>query len=121
MKHALIIDADDRVGDRIEDMLAELGFRSFERAWSEEQALAAARRHRPDLVIVGERLEAGCPFGAARRICAAQNIPALLAMQCGAAVPARPGDATLRGPFPLGEAARAVAEAQRALPELTAA
>ena len=111
MKHALIIDRDGEVSRTIEERLLALGFRSFEHAWSEDAAVAAAARKRPDLVVIGEQLEAGSPFSAARRICADEDIPAIFAARQNAC-PAPPPDASLSGPFPLREIGRAVREAE---------
>ena len=118
MKHALIIERDGDVSRAIEDRLLPLGFQLFERAWTEDSAVAAVERKRPDLVVVGQQLDSGCPFNAARRICAGHNMPLLLAAPAGAAMRALPLDARLSGPFPIGQAEQAVREAQRASPGL---
>ena len=92
MKHALIISNDDAAARLLEDRLAHAGFDSFERAWSEDSALILAEQRRPDLVVVGERLDRGCPFKAARSICSAHDIPALFAATPGDVLPALPPD-----------------------------
>jgi hypothetical protein len=113
MPHALIIGNDGAVSRTIEQALAAIGFDSFERAWSEAGAVAAAERRVPDLVVVGEALDQGCPIGAARSISGAHGVPVLMAAR--PALPRRPlpADARLSGPFPVRALAEAVHEAGR--------
>ena len=75
--------------------------------------MEAAARRLPDLVVIGETLDAGCPYSAARRICAARDIPVLVAARRGAHRPIPPADASLAGPFMLREIGHAVAEAEQ--------
>ena len=120
MKHALIVERDGEVSRAIEDRLSALGFQSFERAWTEEEAVAAAARHVPDLLVVGSRLDAGSPVSAARRIDAAYDVPMLLAAPAAATPRALPADARLEGPFALGRISEAVRKAAHAQPSLAA-
>lgn len=120
MKHVLIIEKDGEVSLAVEEKLAALGACSFERTWSESQAVAAADRRPPDLVVIGT-VNRGCPFNAARRICGAYGVPALLARPVGMTDPPPPSDATLTGPFPLSAMAWAVREAERPATGLAAA
>lgn len=53
MRHALIIDAAMMLSRSFEDLLVTLGFTSLEHCWNAEQAAAAARRHFPELVVLG--------------------------------------------------------------------
>nr|MCU0949456.1 hypothetical protein [Porphyrobacter sp.] len=55
-----------------------LGFASFDHTWSEQQALAAARLHRPDIIVIGDDIEVGCALRAARIISADGTIPVLM-------------------------------------------
>lgn len=100
MSHALIIDDNMIVSRAIEQSLTTLGFTSFDRAWTEEQAVTAAMDRPPDLVIIGDSIEVGSSVNAARRISAGHEVPVL--MVTGDSFRARDGipkDATLEGPF----------------------
>jgi len=55
-----------------------LGFSSFDHTWTEQQALAAARRRRPDIIVIGDDIEMGCAMRAARLISANGTIPVLM-------------------------------------------
>ena len=110
MKHALIIEDDPRVSNALEDRLIHLGFRSFEKSWTEEDGVAAAARRRPDLVVVGESLASGSPINAARRIARNADVPILLVTdRLHQRLPALPAGARLEGPHPLDELASAIA------------
>lgn len=109
MSHALILDDNMIVSRAIEDRLLSLGFNSFDHAWTEEQAVAAARHHLPDLVVLGDSIMAGSAFSAARRIVHHRSVPVLM-------VTADPGhlhrddsgDVSFDGPFLLNEIEAAV-------------
>lgn len=79
MNHALIIEDNMIVGHAIEEQLVQAGFRSFNHAWTEAQALGYAERHAPDLVVVGDGLEEGSAMEVACAIGSKRNIPVLLA------------------------------------------
>lgn len=68
MSHALIIEDNMIVGHAIEQHLVQAGFRSFDHAWTERQAMDFAQRHRPDLVVIGDGLEQGSTMDIARNI-----------------------------------------------------
>lgn len=110
MQHALIISDDSALSTAMEDRLLALGFRSFERSWSEEDAVGAARQRRPDLIVVGDCLATGSAIQAAARINEEQpGIPALLATARIAAVLRElPDGVKLNGPYPPEAAAVAV-------------
>ncbi len=78
MNHALIIDDNLIVSRAIQDCLEGLGFTSFDHTWTEEQAVAAANRRAPNLVIIGDEVEAGSALGAARRISSEMAVPVLM-------------------------------------------
>ena len=78
MPHALIIDDNMIVSRAIQQRLETLGFTSFDRTWSEEQAVAAADRHPPDLVVVGDNLETGSALAAAERVSHVHDAPVLM-------------------------------------------
>lgn len=112
MKHALIIEDNMVVGKALEERLAALGFRSFDHAWTEDDAVASARARRPDLVLVGDDVERGSGIEAARRICSERHVPVLLVT--GDSLRARrelPEGASLSGPFLLRDLDEAVGSA----------
>lgn len=78
MPHALIIDDNMIVSRAIQQRLETLGFTSFDRTWSEKQAVAAADRHPPDLIVVGDNLETGSALAAAERVSHAHHAPVLM-------------------------------------------
>ncbi len=78
MPHALIIDENIAIRRAIQHYLSGLGFGSFDHTWTEHQALAAASRHRPDIIVIGDDIEAGCAMRAAQVIAADGAIPVLM-------------------------------------------
>lgn len=78
MNHALIIDDNMIVSRAIQNRLEGFGFTSFDHTWTEEQAVAAASRRAPSLVIIGDEVEAGSALGAARRISSELAVPVLM-------------------------------------------
>jgi len=113
MSHALIIDDNLLVSQVLEDRLAPLGFETFDHTWTEEQAVAAAQRRVPDLVVVGDAVEAGCAVNAARRISAAYEVPVLMVTADAARARARLTESTaVDGPFALNEISAAISRAR---------
>lgn len=108
MRHALIVEQDLAVGDAFEDALTRLGFRSFERAWTESAAIAAADRRTPDLVLVGSLLQ-GSPLRTAERIGRDREAPVILARRKGETI-ALPGGCAAVGPFAPARLRDALAE-----------
>ena len=110
MRHALIISANADLASVIEDRLLAIGFRAFERSWTEDGAVDAARQRPPDLIVVGDCIEAGSPLQAAGRINEEQpDIPVLLATTCLPKVLRElPQGASLSGSYSPDEAALAV-------------
>ena len=78
MSHALIIDDNIVVTTVIKGRLAPLGFSSFECVWTEDQAIAAAAQRVPDLIVVGDHVEAGSAIRAARQISETLSVPVLM-------------------------------------------
>ena len=77
MCHALIVN-DNRVISRgIQDQLQACGFDSFDHTWSERQALEAAARHSPDLVVIGGAIAGGSPLEVARKVASEAYAPVL--------------------------------------------
>ena len=73
--HALIIEDEPITAMLIEDELRALGYASVDFAVTEAEAVAAARRRRPDLVTADVRLPEGCGIAAVETICDGQRIP----------------------------------------------
>lgn len=109
MTHALIIDDNMIVSRAIEQRLTELGFRSFDHAWTEDQAFDAAAQRRPDLVVVGDTIASGSPVATAEHLCERYDAPALLVTaRTGGLQPQFPKRTSLTGPFPLSQLEAAV-------------
>lgn len=108
-RHALIIEDNMIVGHAIEQQLIRLGFQSFDHAWTEKQAVDLARRHLPDLVVVGDTLETGSPMAAARKISEFGDVPILLATADSFQAKRQlPADASLKGPFRIDQLGAAI-------------
>ena len=75
--HALIIEDEVLVVELIEQSLRELGYRSFDVAFSASEALAAAKRRCPELITADLKLVDGSGVDAVQEICAEQAIPVL--------------------------------------------
>jgi len=78
MCHALIIDDNMIVSHAIQKCLESMGFISFDKTWTEAQAVAAADRHNPDLIVIGDEIEAGSALRAAQRIVKKLAVPVLM-------------------------------------------
>jgi CheY-like chemotaxis protein len=79
-------------------MLADLGYETGAIQATEEGAVAAAERHRPDLMIVDLKLAVGTGVAAVERITRAAPIPHVFMSGLGP-LAARPGDVVLTKPF----------------------
>lgn len=78
MPHALIIDENIAICRAVQHYLARLGFGTFDHTWTERHALQAARRRRPDIIVIGDDIEIGCAMRAARMISLDGTIPVLM-------------------------------------------
>ena len=112
MTHALIIDDNRAIARGMESRLQAFGFNSFDHTWSERQALEAAARHVPDLIVVGDAIAAGSPLEVARKVALKTHAP-VLAVTADKVMLRKevPADASLEGPFRLSELDRALAQA----------
>lgn len=109
MYHALIIDDNMIISRAIQQYLEPLGFRSFDHSWTERQALAAAGRRRPDLIVIGDDMEVGSALNAAKTIVSAGFVPVLMVSGDPARTKERLEHATIEaGPFALSEIETAV-------------
>ena len=77
MSHALIIDDNRAIGRGVQAQLQEFGFDSFDQVWSERQALEAAGRQMPDLIVVGETIVGGSPLQVANKVSGGVGVPIL--------------------------------------------
>lgn len=73
--HVLIIEDEVEAVDRIEKGLRELGYSSFDVAFSASEARAAAQRRCPDLMTADVRLVDGSGIDAVIEICSDKPIP----------------------------------------------
>lgn len=109
MTHALIIDDNMIVSRAIQSCLESLGFNSFDHTWTEEQAIAAADRRVPDLIVIGDEVETGSALSAAKRISCDLGAPVLMVTGDPARARKRlAGAATFQGPFLLNQIDEAV-------------
>lgn len=122
MKHVLIIEGDPRISTALETRLLQFGFRSFEKVATEDDAVAAAILHGPDLVVVGDRLISGSSINAARRIAERQDVSMLMvADRTRREAAPKPADASLSGPFALDRLGDAIEAAEQPRPVQAAA
>lgn len=107
--HALIIEDEYLIAHEIEEQLAELGFRSFSFARSEDAAIAAASDKRPDLITADVRLLPGNGVTAVESICSPKRCPVIFITGFPWDVETDlPGAQILRKPFKKGELKKAV-------------
>jgi DNA-binding response OmpR family regulator len=84
--HALIIEDEWFIVAAVEDALRQIGFSSFEDANSVEEAVSAARRKCPDLIIANHHLIDGTGTDAVLVICSGQEIPVVFVTASGSDV-----------------------------------
>ncbi|WP_417594254.1 hypothetical protein [Parasphingorhabdus sp.] len=88
------------IGEELSEHLKNLGFDSFDHVFTEEDAVAIADMRKPDLVLVGDNIEAGDSIEAARRISQKHEIPMLLVTSDSFHIKQRMTEgAILEGPF----------------------
>lgn len=110
--HALIIEDHKLVAALVEDCLKELGFSSFDFADCHCDAVAAALRNVPDLIIADDKLVEGTGLGVVTVIWQTHHVPVVFA----SAEPERvlalePGATTISKPFSMEQFKSAVAAA----------
>ena len=109
--HALIIEDDDLIAIRIEGVLRDCGFTSFDVAVSLDEAVTAARRRCPDMITADVELKPGSGIDAVQTICAETPIPVVFIT--GRADDARsrmPQHLVLSKPFLISDVEAAVRE-----------
>jgi CheY-like chemotaxis protein len=98
--HALIIEDEFMIATVIEIVLRDCGFDSFDIVPSSEDAIAAARRRRPDLITADVKLKAGSGIDAVNAICRSPSIPVIFITGAAAKIRDRmPQHIVLNKPF----------------------
>ena len=75
LSHALIIEDEFLLAFSVEEALRNLGYSTFDVVRSAREAIAAAERQCPDLVIADHQIIDGTGVDAVRVICADKSIP----------------------------------------------
>jgi CheY-like chemotaxis protein len=118
MLRVLIVEDDALIGLYLAEMLGEMGYEVCAIAATEDDAVAAAVQHRPDLMIVDARLRNGSGVAAVERILRTTPLPHVFVSGDMLSVRAfRPGAVVIQKPFRESDLARAI---QRALGVATA-
>jgi two-component system, response regulator PdtaR len=112
--HALIIEDEFLIALALEDMLSELGFLSFDWAATEDEAIAAVRRRRPDLITADIHLRVGNGISAIEAIRSDEpGIPTVFITANDSLVAQMKGTTVLSKPIRLADLARAIASARQ--------
>lgn len=112
MSHALIIEDEFLIAFSIEEALRQLGYSTFEIAVSVDQAIQAAEKQCPDLIIADHRIIDGTGTDAVTAICADQVIPVVFVTGSGSEVRERLPEAVIvPKPFTLPSLEAAVSAA----------
>ena len=106
----LLVEDDAMIGAMLTEMLADLGHEIGVVQATEDEAVAAAARHKPDLMIVDLQLTRGSGVAAVARITRAGPIPHIFMTGRGP-LAARPGAVMLTKPFRKADLVRAIAQA----------
>jgi two-component system, response regulator PdtaR len=94
--YALIIEDEPLIAASIEAELQDLGFRSFQTARNEREALLLAKRELPAFITVDAKLEEGSGVEALVKICATRAVPSIV-------VTGNPFDVSVPGVVTLGK------------------
>jgi two-component system, response regulator PdtaR len=109
----LVVDDDVLIGNLLAEVLVGMGHAVCAIAATEDDAVAAAARCRPDLMIVDGRLRDGSGVGAVEKILRFGPVPHVFLSGDVSRVRAlRPGAVVVQKPFGISDLARAI---QRAL------
>jgi DNA-binding response OmpR family regulator len=113
--YALIVEDEVLVAEHIERALREIGYRSFDVAFSAAEAVAFAGRRCPDLITADLRLVDGSGIDAVLEICAERPIPVVFITANGGEIGRRLPDAVIvEKPFEMRTLEAAVARAAAA-------
>lgn len=111
--HALIIEDDAYTAEMLQYAVTDMGAVSATLVSSEEAAIQAAKRNRPDIVCADVTLSSGSGIRAVKSICGAGNIPAIFVTASPDQVAAHvPNGIVVAKPFSFAEVKAAI---QRAL------
>jgi two-component system, response regulator PdtaR len=111
--HALIIEDEFLAAALLQDMLAEMGFDSFDVAATEDEAVKAARAHCPDFISADIRLRKGTGIAAVEAICRDQQIPVVFVTANEADLRERRDALVVAKPVHRSDLKRAVRQAMR--------
>lgn len=106
----LLVEDDAMIGALMAELLGELGYDVYPVEVTEAGAIAAAARHRPDLMIVDLQLADGDGVSAMARIGRSGLVPHIF-MTGDLSRPAAPGTILLRKPFRQSDLIRAIEQA----------
>jgi DNA-binding NtrC family response regulator len=112
----LVVDDDALIGLLLADMLTSMGHAVCGVESTEEGAVAAAARLKPNLMIVDARLGDGSGLAAVARVLADGPMPHVF-ISGGRIAPRTPGAVTLQKPFVEQALAYAIARALAASPQ----
>ncbi len=111
--HALLIEDEFLIVLAIEQALGNIGFTSFDAAPSVEEAVAAAERKCPDLIVANHHLIDGTGTDAVLEICSDRDIPVVFVTANGRDVSKRlPNAIVVAKPFADRSLHDAVGQAQ---------
>jgi CheY-like chemotaxis protein len=111
--HVLLVEDDAIIGELLAEMLEEIGYHVCAIATTEADAVTAAARYRPDLIIADARLGNGSGVSAVEEILRTGHVPHLfISGNVSRVKTLRPDAVALRKPFDKAELMRAI---QRAL------
>jgi CheY-like chemotaxis protein len=111
--HALIVEDEFLIALALEDMLSELGFLSFDWAATEDDAIAAVRGRRPDLITADIHLRVGNGISAVQAIQSDEpDIPTIFVTANDSLVAQMSGVTVLSKPIRLPDLAKAWATAR---------
>ena len=108
----LVVEDDALIGSLLTEVLQALGHAVYPVETTEDGAVSAAARHRPDLMIVDVQLAAGSGLSAMARISQTGPIPHVV-MSGDSYQPATFGMVLLRKPFRQSDLIRAIEQALR--------
>ena len=110
--HAFIIEDDYLIAQSLQDMLEEIGFRTFSFARSEDAAVLGAGEQDIDLITADVRLLPGDGLDAVETICERRNIPVVFITGYADELSDRaPGSVVVQKPIKPDELAEAVGRA----------
>ena len=113
--HALIIEDEVSMADRVEQALRGAGYHSFDIAFSASEAIAAAYRRCPDIITADLRLVDGSGVDAVLEICSGHAIPVVfITSQSSEIEKLIPGAIIVEKPFQVDDVRAACARAAAA-------